>query len=349
MEDDQAATAIEEPGSAELPSLSIRAEIAPRITFATHQCDVALVTDLVVSNSLDTDVEDLTLHIFAEPKIVGTRTWRIDRLSSGSEFRPRDRRVPIEGGLLDALTERMRAEIFFELRQGETVLAECRYPIIALARNEWGGAQFMPELLAAFVTPNDPAVQRLLKEASQHLERVGKNGALEGYQAKSRKRSWELVSGIWAAMSVRGITYAEPPASFGRQGQKIRLPSMVEEQGLATCLDTALFFAAAIEQVGLYPLIVFTGSHALAGAWLQPQSLPSLTVDDPMEIRKAIAQDEMILFETTMATGGHAMPFSRALAEGKRQVDEEHEKEFIYAIDIRQARGRDIQPLSRVC
>ena len=348
MEDDQAATEIDEPGAADLPSLSIRADIAPRITFATHQCDVALVTDLVVSNPLDTDLEDLTLHIFAEPKIVGARTWRIDRLSSGSEFRPRDRRVPIEGGLLDALTERMRAEIFFELRQGDTVLAESRYPIIALARNEWGGAQFMPELLAAFVTPNDPAVQRLLKEASQHLERVGKNGALEGYQAKSRKRSWELVSGIWAAMSVRGITYAEPPASFGRQGQKIRLPSMVEEQGLATCLDTALFFAAAIEQVGLYPLIVFTGSHALAGAWLQPQSLPSLTVDDPMEIRKAIAQDEMILFETTMATGGHAMPFSRALAEGKRQVDEEHEKEFIYAIDIRQARGRDIQPLSSI-
>ena len=149
-------------------------------------------------------------------------------------------------------------------------------------------------------------------------------------------------------MSVRGITYAEPPASFGRQGQKIRLPSMVEEQGLATCLDTALFFAAAIEQAGLYPLIVFTGSHALAGAWLQPQSLPSLTVDDPMEIRKAIAQDDMILFETTMATGGHAMPFSHALAEGKRQVGEEHEKEFIYAIDIRQARGRDIQPLSSI-
>ena len=210
----------EEPTSTDPPQISIHADIAPRITFATHQCDVAVVTDLVVSNPLDSDLEDLTLHIAAEPKVIGAKTWKIDRLSSGSEFRLRDRRVPIEGGLLDALTERMRAEIFFELRQGDTVLAESRYPISALARNEWGGAQFMPELLAAFVTPNDPAVQRLLKEASQHLENAGKNGALEGYQAKSRKRSWELVSGIWAAMSVRGITYAEPPASFARQGQK---------------------------------------------------------------------------------------------------------------------------------
>lgn len=328
------------------PQINIRAEIARRITFASHQCDVPVVADLVVANPLESDLEDLTLHLSAEPKVIGRRIWTIDRIAAGSEFRPRDRRVSIEGGILDGLTERMRAEVRLELRQGEMVLCESRHPMMALARNEWGGARFMPELLAAFVMPNDPAVQRLLKEASQILEASGKNGSLEGYQARSRKRSWEILSGLWAAVSGRGLTYAEPPASFGREGQKIRMPSMVEEQGLATCLDTALLFAAAIEQVGLYPVVVFTEGHALAGAWLQPQTLPSLTVEDPMEIRKAIAQEEFVLFETTMATSGHALPFSRAISEGKRQVSEAHESAFIYAIDIRQARGRDIQPLS---
>jgi very-short-patch-repair endonuclease len=328
------------------PRINITVEIARRITFATHQCDVAVIANLVISNPLETDLEDLTLHLSAEPKVIGDRVWTIDRITAGSEFRPRDRRISIAGGMLDALTERMRAEVVLELCQGEVVLAESRNPIVALARNEWGGAQFMPELLAAFVTPNDPAVQRLLKEASRILEAAGKSGSLEGYQARSRKRSWEVVSGIWAAVSRRGLTYAEPPASFGRQGQKIRLPSMIEEQGLATCLDTALLFAAAIEQAGLYPVVVFTEGHALAGAWLQPQTLPSLTVEDPIEIRKAMAQEELVLFETTMATGGHALPFSRAIAEAKRQVSEAHEDAFIYAIDIRQARGRDIQPLS---
>ena len=329
-----------------IPQVSIRAEIAPRITFATHQCDVALIADLVVSNPLDADLEELTIRVSAEPKIIADRVWAIDRIAANAELRPHDRRVSIAGGMLDKLSERMRAEVRFELRQGETVLADSSYSILALARNEWGGAAFMPELLAAFVTPNDPAVQRILKEASQILETAGKKSSLEGYQARSRKRSWEIASGIWAAVSQRRLTYAEPPASFGRQGQKIRLPSMIEEQGLATCLDTALLFAAAIEQAGLYPVIAFTGDHALAGVWLQPQNLPSLTVDDPMEIRKAIVQEELVLFETTMATGGHALPFSRAIAEGTRQVSEEHEDAFIYAIDIRQARGRGIQPLS---
>jgi hypothetical protein len=329
-----------------MPRIDIRAEFAQRITFATHQCDVAILADLVISNQLETDLEDMTLHLSAEPKVIGDRVWTIDRIAAGTEFRPHDRRVSIAGGMLDTLSERMRAEVRLELRRGETVLVDRIYPIIALARNEWGGAGYMPELLAAFVTPNDPAIQHLLKETSQILEASGKRGSLEGYQARSRRRSWEIVSGIWAAVSCRGLTYAEPPASFGQQGQKIRLPSMIEEQGLATCLDSALLFAAAIEQAGLYPVVVFTEGHALAGAWLQPQTLPSLTVEDPMEIRKAIAQEELVLFETTMATGGHALPFSRAVAEGKRQVSEAHEDAFIYAIDIRQARGRDVQPLS---
>ncbi|MGR4068551.1 DUF3320 domain-containing protein [Billgrantia sp. C5P2] len=328
------------------PKCEIRAEIARRVTFASHQCDIAVIADLVLSNPFDHPLEDLMLHLSCEPKILGDRAWTIDRIEPESEFRPRDRRVTISGGMLDSLTERTRGEIHLELRQGEKILAEDRYRIDALARNEWGGSQYMPELLAAFVMPNDTAVQRVLKEAATILESSGKRGSLEGYQSKSRKRSWEILSGIWAAVSSRNITYADPPASFERNGQKIRFPSMIEEHGLATCLDTALLFAAAIEQAGLYPVVVFTEGHALTGAWLQPQSLPSLTVEDPMEIRKAIDQEELVLFETTMATSGHPLPFSRAIAEGRRQVAEENEDNFIYAIDIRQARGRDMQPLS---
>ena len=53
-----------------------------------------------------------------------------------------------------------------------------------------------------------------------------------------------------------------------------------------------------------------------------------------------------MLFETTMATGGHALPFVKAVAEGAPAGRKRHEDDFVYAIDIHQARGRDIQPLS---
>ena len=327
-------------------TVEIRAELAGQFTFASHQNDIAIMADLVIVNSTEEDLSNLTLHASAEPNVIGTKVWTIDRIVACSELRIRDRRIPFAGGLLNELTERMRADICIELRRGDQVLAKLMHPVVALARNEWGGARHMPELLAAFVAPNDPAVQRLLRDASSILRDASKSGSLEGYQSGSPKRSWEIVAGIWAAVVARGLTYTEPPASFETDGQKIRLPSMIETHGLATCLDIALLFAAAIEQAGLNPVLVFTRGHALCGAWLQPQSLPTLTVDDVMEIRKPIDSKEMVLFETTLAAAGVSLPFTKAASAGREQVDEINEDEFVYAIDIARARGRGIQPIS---
>lgn len=145
------------------PAVSLQASVATCVNFASHQCDIAVLTDLRISNSGDVSLEDLSLELSADPPILGSRVWNIDRMAARSEFHLHDRRVTLSGGLLDSLSERMRAEIVLRLRRGEVVLAEAKHPIIALARNEWGGAATMPELLAAFVLPNDPAIQRILR------------------------------------------------------------------------------------------------------------------------------------------------------------------------------------------
>jgi very-short-patch-repair endonuclease len=328
-------------------SPEIRAELARRITFASHQCDVPVIANLTISNPTNSDLQDLELGLTAEPEILGARMWTIDRIRMGDDLRITDRRVAIAGGLLATLNERMRAEIRLVLQTaGGRVLAESRQEIVALARNEWGGSRHMPELLGAFVMPNDPAVETLLREASGILVRSGRPGSLEGYQARSRERSWELVSAIWSAVSAKGLTYANPPASFDTEGQKVRTPSAIEERKLGTCLDLALYFAAAIEQAGLHPVIVFTRGHAFAGAWLEPKALPALTVDDASEIRKAIDMKELVVFETTLATADSPVSFGRAIDEGRRQLDLAIEESFNYAIDIRQARARGILPLA---
>ena len=335
-------------GHEKAPNLdyAIHAETARCITFASHQSDVALIADLQITNNSKNALEAVTVRMTCDPPVVAHRTWTLDHIAAESEFKLRDRRVSLAGGMLNELTESVRAELTFELLHGDDIIAQSQHPLLALARNEWGGASHMPELLAAFVMPNDSAVGHILKEASGILERSNRKSSMEGYQTKSRKRSWEIASGIWAAVAARRLTYANPPASFEYEGQKIRFPSVIAEQGLATCLDSALLFASSLEQAGLYPIIVFTEGHAFTGVWLQPQSLQALTVEDPMEIRKAIAQEELIVFETTLATGADSMPFSKAIAQGTRQLSEAHENEFIYAIDIRQARARGIQPLS---
>lgn len=323
----------------------IGVDLAPRLSFATHQADIPVVAALIVRNNSGNAVEGLSLRIRAEPPVFAPKAWTIDRIEAGGETRIRDRRLPLAGGLLDGLTERMRAEITLDLMCGEERLATEVRTVHALARNEWAGIEIAPELLAAFVMPNDPAVARILKEASRALEASGRSGALDGYQQRSRTRVWELVAAVWAAICARRLTYAEPPASFESRGQKVRNPSDIEGQGLATCLDTALLFAGCAEQMGLHPVMVFTKGHAFCGAWLQPQTLSTLTTDDAGELRKAVDQSELVLFETTLATGGTPATFAKAVAEARRRIAEEREAGFLLALDIRQARGRGVHPL----
>ena len=82
---------------------------------------------------------------------------------------------------------------------------------------------------------------------------------------------WEIASAIYAAICNLGITYANPPASFEHDGQKIRLPGQILETRIATCLDSAMLFASALEQAGLNTLIAMPKGHAVAGVWLQPE------------------------------------------------------------------------------
>lgn len=329
-------------------SPSISSSIASRLTFATYQNDVAVIADILIHNPLDEILEDIELVLECDPPLIASKTWKIDRLSPNSELRIRDRKVSVAGALLSELNERLRAELRLVLRNREQIFYELQHDLVGLARNEWGGAHHMPELLAAFVMPNDPAVSLILKQAGEALRSAGKQPALDGYQSKSRQRVWEIVSAIWTAISSRRFVYAEPPASFELEGQKIRTPSEVVDTGLATCLDSALLFAAAIEQAGLNPIITLTKGHAFCGVWLQPQQMPALTSDDCSDLRKYIALKELVVFETTMVVTEPPSVFSKAVTEGNRRLSEENEHEFIYALDIKRARGQQITPLGAV-
>lgn len=328
----------------------VKAEIlfsmAGRITFASHQNDVSVIPDLVVRNLSGDLLDDLELKLECDPPLIQPQIWKIDRIAPEGEVRLKDKSVSVSGSLLSELTEQMRSEAKLTLSQRGDVLCQEVHILIGLAKNEWGGAAYMPELLAAFVMPNDPAVAKLLKQAAEILRKAGKPASLEGYQSRSRQRVWEIASAIWTALSARRVVYAEPPASFESEGQKIRTPGEVLETGLATCLDSTVLFAAALEQAGLNPIISFTKGHALCGVWLQPQQLPALTTDDASELRKHIALKELAVFETTLVTNEPPLPFSAAVREGEKKISEENESNFVYAIDIERARRQQISPLS---
>lgn len=333
--------------AADAPVIELEATLASKISFATHQNDVPVLRDLQIVNGGSLPLEGLRLKIEANPAVITPKQWFLDRIAPGAAVRPADRDLTLNGNLLMELNEAVRANITMRVCDGtEKVLLEREFPVELLARNEWGGSAAMPELLASFVQPNDPTVSAILKTASTILARAGKSDRIEGYQSKSRSRVYELASAIWSAAVGLRLSYAEPPASFESEGQKIRTPSQILEAGLATCLDTAVLFAACLEQAGLYPILVITKGHAFAGVWLQPQEFASLLIEDAGALRKRIALDELVVFETTMATSRTHPSFSQTIAEGARKIAENSESDFIFALDLRRARMQKLRPLA---
>lgn len=327
--------------------LSIDAVVASKIGFASHQNAIPVIRELKIHAKGEAPLEYCTLTLQSDPPFLQSKTWRFERILGLDELFVADRDVQLNATLLSGLSESLVGTLTFNLvAQDGTELARATYPVELLAHNEWGGLSAMAELLPAFTMPNDPAVDRVLKAASEALRRAGKLGDLDGYKSKDRSRVWEIASAVWSAISGLRLSYAIPPASFERIGQKVRTPSAILDGGIATCLDSALLFAAALEQAGLNPLLVLTQGHAFAGVWLQPMEFSNLLTDEAAALRRRIDLDDLLLFETTLVTNNPPLSFSNAISAARNQIAEDSISAFEMAIDIRRARMQRIRPLA---
>jgi hypothetical protein len=248
-------------------TVSLQVSAVARLNLADFQNAVPALHELAIVNGTAAPINDLTVSLDAVPPFVRPRTWSLESVGAGETYHLTQLDVQLDGALISRLTEAEPATLRFELRaaaQPDGVLARHDAPVELLARNQWGGIGHLPEMVAAFVQPNDPAIDRLLKSAAMALQHSGKSGAIDGYTQGAR-RAWELASAIWTAVVQHRLSYALPPASFEHTGQKVRGPSQVLDAGLATCLDLALLFASCLEQAHLHPLLVFTRGHACVG------------------------------------------------------------------------------------
>ena len=330
----------------EQPSFEVSVSVAPKINLALQHNSVPVLRELAIINNTGQTAENLSVHIYSDPAFLKDREWNIDRLDPDSHFHLTDLKIGVSRSFLDGLTEAVRGTISVALQQGNEVLASVSTDVEVLARDEWGGCNDLPEIIAAFIQPNDPAVATILKDASRLLRSNNLDPSFDGYQAASPKRVIQVVSAIWSAVASKSVSYAVPPASFETVGQKIRMPGRLLREKLASCLDLAVLFASCAEQAGLHPIIVFQKGHAFVGCWLQDEDFSRQVVDDIQALRKRVQLNELTVFETTFVTSAPPAKFSFAVQEAKSKLDDE--EKFELAIDINRARQTRIRPLAEV-
>ena len=265
-------------------------------------------------------------------------------LAPGATTQLDDLDVVLDAKAMLDVDERRPAQLVVSVEDDDGLLAEHVEAVELLAASQWLAAPRLlaMELLAAFVMPNDPAVQDLLEEAAALLlERTG-SAAIDGYQGGA-ERVDEIARALWDAATARGIRYVMPPASWADVGQKVRTPSTVLT-GSGTCLDTTIMLAAALEQSGLNPLLWLVEGHAFLGYWRDDKTLNSSVHTEVIDVVNLVDLGQIALFETTLLTGSS----STSAREAHRTAYRDRLQDISRAlgvVDVKAARGNGIVPL----
>ena len=325
--------------------LSIQVDYADTLNYAMVLNRIPFLRKITVKNETERDLEQLEVSVSFQENIAKPFTRTLDVLPSGLEVDLGQITVELNPEDLFHLTEAMTALMKIEISEEGKVLMEETREVHVLSYNEWQGMDTMPEVLTAFVTPNHPAIDNILVEASHILKESGKDPSFEGYQKGDINRVREQVHAIFIALKNQEITYIGPPASFVARGQRVRLSSEVLKKKMGTCLDLTLLFASCLEAVSIHPLIILIKGHSFLGYWQEEEFFQDTVEYDATSLTKRSAEGISIIgvLETTDIRSGQNLSFTQSEEHALSHL--RNEEDFLLSIDVKRARVGGIRPL----
>ena len=317
----------------------------PIVNFAMQQNHVPISRKLLLKNNSEVDIVNVCVQISILPDFADKTERLIDIVPQNSIVEVNKINIKISPKYLSETTERVAGEIIVLVLSGNEIIASEKYPIDILPFDLWGGVSVIPEMLSAFVTPNYPAIAKIIHQASQYLEKWTGNPSLDGYQSKNPDRVKKQIAAIYEAIAELNIVYCTPPASYEQAGQRIRTCNTILSNKIGTCLDMSLLYASCIEAVGVNPIIVVLKGHAFAGGWLIDDSFADSVNDDVSLLTKRIADgiNEIVLVETTYMNAGANVSFDSAVSMAEYKLADS--SNFVLSIDIKRSRFAGIRPL----
>jgi hypothetical protein len=130
--------------------------------------------------------------------------------------------------------------------------------------------------IAAWVTPADKAVARLVETAPPYLkDQKSPPSSLIGYQQATRQQVVAQVNAIYDALRQYSIKYIQETVPYDGTDsgatEKILLPAEVLRQHRGMCIELTTLLASAVESIGLEAEIVIIPGHAFLGVSVTPK------------------------------------------------------------------------------
>lgn len=330
-----------------MPNFPLSTEVVydKTVNYATQQNNVPVIKKLVINNNEEKVYKDVKIKIEAEPEFCLAYESSIELLNSKETIDLGSIDIRLSPKFLANLDEKVSGFLKLTVESSEELLLNEMLQIDVLAFDEWNGFSVVPEIIAAFVTPNQKSIPKILKAASEVLGKASGNPSLDGYQSRNPQRTLNQLAAIYKAIQAMNITYSNPPASYEEIGQKVRFPDTIYEQRLGTCLDTTLLYAACAEAVGINSLVLFAKGHAYVGFWLIDETFAECIQDDFTVLTKRIAQgiNEICVVETTLLTAGKDTSFAKACEAAEESLYTTDG--FHFLVDIKRCRMSSIKPL----
>ena len=328
-----------------LDKVKVQCDYLPLINFAIQQNGASIIHQLSIENTTPAPLKDIQVQITTEPTFGNAAPIAVAQIPPNESICLSSFNLTLSANYFTQLTERLSGNLKIEITsEAESVFCQT-YPIDILAYDQWGGLNVLPEMLAAFITPNHTAIVPIIKRAASILGQWTDNPSLDEYQSRTPDRVRKQMAVIYTAITEQQIIYSTIPASFEEYGQRVRLADSVMAQKLGTCLDMALLYASCLEAIGLNALIIITQGHTFAGAWLVPETFPDPTIDDVSLLTKRTAEGiyDITLVETTCMNMGHSSDFDDAVKKANGKLTDGNS--FILAIDVKRARHSGIRPI----
>lgn len=318
-------------------------EYLPCINYAMIHNHVSACNFCEIINNDEIDWKDIKVSL--EGDLLKNSECFIDIIPKGQAIQIDNLQILPEIEKLIELTEAIETHFNLTITVAGQKQHQETFPIKLMAYDQWSGADIMPELLAAFVTPNHPILSRVSIKASQFLEKFTGNSALDEYQSKDPNRVRAQVAALYEALRSESLVYATVPASFETIGQRIRMVDNVLTNKLGTCMDLTLLYASCLEANGIHPLLVLLKGHIFIGVWLTDDTYTQTVCDDASFLLKGCADgiNDIVLVESTALASSSNIPFEEAVVLAQNNLKDE--SKFNLFIDVYRCRLDNIRPL----
>lgn len=323
-------------------NLRIEMDYDKKLNYIRQQNGLDKIRKMTIYNDGDEIVRDVRVKLSFLPAFAESWIRFVGEIPAHGETTIQEPDLIMNPELLLSFNETVEGSIVAEIltadEAGEPLCKES-FEVTVLPYDLWLSNDH-PELLAAFVTPNDRRVLEILARAGERLG-VTDGIAFSGY-SKEKKDILRQMQVIYEVIQEEMITYCYPPANWDR-GQRVRMPGFTLANKLGCCIDMAVLYASCLEAASLNPMIMILHGHAIAGGWLKQAAFQESVVSDreTVETRSFNKLGELALVECTfMDNYAHNVPFQAAVDR-----TDNHFATFEYVVDVTRARDGGIRPM----